>query len=239
MNLISRIQKDLQQITTNTGGTPAVVPVIFSVTDGTTVTTATVNAIAVKHHLTIDPNSGEAVVGKNIRVTVSEKALVAANYPVRNNNNCVSLINHNVTWTDISGVQATYTVNTQFPDEITGSIVLFLADYATITPPGRLIIGWIQSPFTIVITNTPNPSITQTLANGDTIPVQYALNTDGTLTIPYMAGYTLLEPFFMDNSGYQNISYIKSSGTFNGSAFGGFSGVNVITFNASIPIWQS
>lgn len=235
MNLAAQIQKDIQRITTG----DFAVPIIFSVTNGLTVTTVTCKGIAVKHHLVYDPSSGSPVNGKIARVTVSELALRALNYPVRDSNNNVSLIKHMVTWTDVSGLQATYVINEQFPDETTGAIVCLLGDYGVVTPPGRLIIGWIVSPFTVQLTNSPNPTHTQTLANGDVIPLQYALNGNGTLTVPYMATYTLLEPFYMDNAGYQNIAYNKATGTFDGSQFGGFSDVNAITFNASIPIWQS
>lgn len=242
MGLMDNIQKDVQRITTEARGFS--VPVLFSVTDGVTVTSVTCNAIAVKHNISIDETTGDIRTGivsnsRTVRVTVSELALKAKNYPVRNTNNHVDLIGNQVTWTDVSGVQATYVVKEQYPDETTGCIVLFLGTYGAVTPPGRIIIGWMQAVIAVEIKTTPNTANVQTLPNGDTIPVEYALNNDGTLTIPYMVGRVKLEPFMMDNMPIQNMPFDSATGKFDASIYGGFiPDVNIISINASIPIWR-
>lgn len=235
MGLIAQIQNDVKTITTK--GDDFALPVIFSVTNGVTVTTVTCNAIAVKHSIEVYDEEMRAI-GRNARVTVSELALRELDYPVRDTNNRVTLLGNLVTWTDVSGIQATYSIRHHYPDETLGLTVCFLSEYGAVTPPGRVIIGWIVSEFTLTIVATPDGS-TQTLANGDAIPAQYALNNDGTLTIPYVGGYEVLTPFIIDNGVIQDMPYNKTTGTFDNSRYGGFLIDNLISFNASIPIWKS
>lgn len=236
MGLIGNIQQDAQRITTDLSG--FAVPILFSITNGETVVSKQCKGTAFKHHLSIS-EQGTVVNSRNARVTISELELIAQGFPVRDSNNRVALKNCMVTWTDISGIQATYTIREQYPNEVTGLIVCQLGEYGTISPPGRTIIGWIVSPFTVEVKTSPDTAITQTLANGDVIPVEYALNTNGTLTIPYLAGYPVLTPFMLDGSPMQSMPYDRATGTFDNSANGGFyPDVNLIAFNASIPVWD-
>lgn len=235
------IREDLQRITTDTN--EFAVPVLFSVTDGVTITSVTCNAIATKHNIVVDETTGLVSTGlmtngRNVRIAVSELALKALSYPVRTVNNFVSLIGHTVTWKDVSNVQITYVIREQYPDETTGLIVLQLGNYGVLTPPGRLIIGWMPAMIEVLIVASPNPANTQTLANGDIIPKEYALNLDGTLTIPYLVNRNVLTPFVFDNVVTQDVTYNKTTGTFDGSVIGGFQTNNYITINASVPIWQ-
>jgi hypothetical protein len=90
-----------------------------------------------------------------------------------------------------------------------------------------------------VIVASPDPTVTQTLDNGAMIPLQYALNNDGTLTIPYLTttpGISILTPFVVDNNAIQDEPYNPATGTFDNSAYGGFVIGNIITFNASLPL---
>lgn len=234
MNLMQAGQQLVKQVTTN-GATGFAVPVIFSVSSGSTVLSRTVNALAIKHHFQIGDTG--PVSAKTSRVTVSELALVESGYPVRDTNNEVKLINHKVTWTDVSGVQATYVVRKQYPNDMLGKIVLELGEYKAVTPPGKLIIGWQPGKIVISVRSSPGTE-KQVLANGDEILIEYAPNTDETLTIPYLAGKSVLTPFLIDGGILQGVPYLSESGKFNISSFGGgFSDGNNIEINASIPIY--
>ena len=89
-----------------------------------------VRGLATKHHIAIDPETGQAVNVKNVHVSVAETALIAAGYTVRNAGGEVALKNHIVKYADSTGTIKTYQVNEQFPDETLGIIVLILGDYA-------------------------------------------------------------------------------------------------------------
>lgn len=94
-----------------------------------------------------------------------------------------------------------------------------------------------------VIVDVPDPTVTQLLGNGVTIPLQYALNADGTLSIPYiaaLAGVTILTPFIL---GFQIATYvvfeynaIEETYVFSNADGGGFGVGNNISFNASLPL---
>lgn len=229
----------MKRILTDPGG--HTVPCIFTTSSGLLVVSVTCNALAVKHHVTWNASVGDRVHGRNIRITVSELALNDLSYPVRDTNNRVSMIGHRVAWTDISGVQATYIIEQQFPNEMTGMIRCQLGDYGTVTPPGRVFLGWMYNTIQVQIVSVVNPLNVQTLGNGDIIPVEYTINVDGTLTIPYLGQYQCqaLTPMFVDNETLQNVPYDITTGTFNNSAYGGFIEGNALSVNASIPVWQS
>ncbi len=83
---------------------------------------------------------------------------------------------------------------------------------------------------------------TQTLTNanpitdGDVVPVLYALNMDGTLTIPELVSYpgiTVQTPFMMGNDGY------NTTGTFNFGFYGGFSAGMNIEINVVLPLYTA
>ncbi len=234
MGLVDQIQKDVQQITSDLGGFAT--SLIFFVTNGQTVVTATCNGIAVNHNLAVN-EYGIDINSKTARVTVSELALRALSYPLRDSNNRVSLKEHRVTWTDISGIQATYIIREQFPNGQTGLIRCTLGEFAVATPPGRTIISWMVCPIHLTVVETPNPAITQQLDNGDIIPAEYALNDNGTLTIPYMIGYTALTPFILEQEPVDNFPYNRATGTF-GSLTPSFNIGNKVSFNASLPVWM-
>lgn len=123
--LIAQAQQLIQQITTdktNGWGTD----VTFTTPDGGI--EKTVTAIAVKHSLAFDGN-GIAMTMPTSRVTVSEDALLAVDYPVRDSNDNVALLNHRVTWTDVENVTRTYIINKIFPDSTIGLIVCQLGNY--------------------------------------------------------------------------------------------------------------
>lgn len=124
MNIASRGQKLFQRVSTDltTGGTS----ITFVNPSGSL--TKTIKAIQTKHMVKTDENGFKSV-SKNASIAVSEAALLAESYPTRDANNEISLLQHKVTWTDVSGLTWTYSVRQNRPDEAVGVIILILDDY--------------------------------------------------------------------------------------------------------------
>lgn len=102
----------------------------------------------------------------------------------------------------------------------------------------RSVIGWVLSQIYIEIVDNPNNSI-QTLSNGDTIPIQYTANSDGTLTIPYLNsvyGISVLSRFMLNSRYYQGKFFIN--GNLNISQHGRFQTGDKLNFDSSIPVWS-
>jgi hypothetical protein len=154
-------------------------PCIFTATDGITFFSATVQAVPSSYTQLFDEGfGGTPTVSKTARCMVSERALVAAGYPVRNTAGKVNMKGHRITFEDNNGEQVVFVIAEQYPNQLTGLIRLQLNDFVMAAPPGRTIIGWKPCIIRIQIVTTPNIS-TQTLINGDTIPLQYAVNNNG------------------------------------------------------------
>lgn len=90
------------------------------------------------------------------------------------------------------------------------------------------------------IVATPDPTVTQQLANGAVIPLQYALNGDGTLTVPILATNASISVlyFLLNNGTYPvNLVYNKPANKFDLSigGFGVFGIGDTIEINASLP----
>ena len=228
----------VQQITTDAGG--FAIPVIYLVTNGITTTFATCNSVVILHGLYID-KEGTVMVAPTSRIMVSEPALIALSFPTRDTNNKLALKGTAITFTDsITGLQVTFVIKMAIGNDMTGMVSCTLEQSGTMTPAGRLIIGWLQSSITAnIVASLPTPNPTQTLANGDVIVTDYVLNADRTLTIPYMVGYSALSSFFLIGREIQDIIYTKSTGKFSNAAHGGFNIGDAIKFDASIPIWKS
>lgn len=247
MGFTADIANDVAEILSDTD--EFAIPVIWTVTGGNTVLSKTCNAQVVLHNFYIN-DTGNAVVGTTSRIMVSEVSLKAAGFPTRDINNKFSLKGDVVTFTEeVNQTQITFNIREVFGNYQTGMITCTLGNYGSVTPPGRTIIGWIAAPILIRVKTTPG-SEKQTLANGDLINIDYAINGSGKLPIPYLVGYTALTPFLMDNVNYSlvvtpafdanAVLYAKATGTFDNSNNGGFApDINVITVNASIPIWKS
>lgn len=91
----------------------------------------------------------------------------------------------------------------------------------------------------VLVTETPNPANTQVLVNGVEIPVEYALNLDGTLTIPYLIGFaanSILTPFMLNNDPYNSMPFDPVTGTFDNSANNGFNDLSEIDINVTLPL---
>lgn len=226
----------VQQVTTDTGGFAT--PVIFSVTNGMTTTVKTCNAVVILHGLYIDER-GISMVAPTSRIMVSELALKALSFPTRDTNYKLALKGAAVTFTDsTTGQQVIFTIKMAVGNDFTAMVSCTLEQSGIMTPAGRLIIGWMPGSIIANITATPG-SGTQTLANGDIIPTDYSMNSDRTLTIPYMVGYSALSSFFLNGREIQDVAYTKATGTFSNAGHGGFNNTNTIKFDGSIPIWQS
>lgn len=109
-----------------------------------------------------------------------------------------------------------------------------------INPPVDPVTSYIWEVYEILaeIVDIPDPDATQILGNGVEIPLQYAINMDGTITIPYLTtteGIQVVAPFIIDGNIVQNVVYVDGAGIFDNSASGGFVIGNKINFNASLP----
>lgn len=122
MSLYDQAKADIEQITSNTDEWSK--PVTFTALTGET---AIVNCIHTKHHLGIDTD-GRRVNSKNAHISVSEKHLVDALYPVRNLKGEVSLYLHKVLVADSTGIEKKYKITEAYPDETVGLIVCILTD---------------------------------------------------------------------------------------------------------------
>ncbi len=91
-------------------------------------TTVDINGNHSKHHIEYD-TEGNLLRSKTARITVSEADLIAASYPYRDGSGEVYLKDHRVTVKDSTGVDKEYVIDTWFPDETLGVILIFLSDY--------------------------------------------------------------------------------------------------------------
>jgi hypothetical protein len=108
-----------------------------------------------------------------------------------------------------------------------------------IPPRTRIAYGWKVCPIYVLLVSVVDPLDTQVLGNGDTIPKQYVVNLDGTITIPYLASYpniVVLVPFMIWNQTVDTITIDYTNGKITNTA-GGFIVGNEIEFNASLPLY--
>ena len=119
---MDQIRLDVQKITSDLNDFP--VPITMIAPTGETLV---LTAIHTKHHLGIDTD-GNIINSKKASIAFSE-ALLLPPYPVRNVNEEVDLEGHKVIAKDSTGVDKTYSVQQQFPDEMIGLLVLILEDF--------------------------------------------------------------------------------------------------------------
>jgi len=118
MGLIDIVKRDVADILGNSDQ----FGVTVVLTNGTD--TATLTGTTSSHFLKVDPDTGLPMRGRNVHVTVSMSAMTDADYPFRDGNNDVALVNHRVT---VQGVQLI--VREVWPDETFGLVVMVLGDY--------------------------------------------------------------------------------------------------------------
>lgn len=139
-----------------------------------------------------------------------------------------------------------FDVDSEIWQTINPPINLDLQGYITTlpTPPtGGQVYGWKVCKIIAYLVAEPDPLHTQQLANGDIIPVEYAANEDGTITIPELISYPgidVLTPFTVDNvvcpvtlnTDSDSVDYGKIT------IEAGFIIGNYIEFNASLPLYS-
>jgi hypothetical protein len=122
MGLMQDAQKLIEQITTNTN--EWALPVTFTTPVGFTPAASVVcNAVPINHNFAGVDDYAAPVKSQTARVTFSEAALVALNYPTRNATGVISMEKHLVSWIDVDGHLNNYIINTTFPGKTNGIIV--------------------------------------------------------------------------------------------------------------------
>lgn len=81
-----------------------------------------------KHHFEYE-SDGTLLNDRNAHICIDEDDLAAENYPVRDSNGEINLINHRVRATDSSGEEKNYIIKENLPDETLGLIVCLLGDF--------------------------------------------------------------------------------------------------------------
>ena len=90
-------------------------------------TNVNITGLATKHHIFFDTD-GTVMNGKNAHINIVESQLSDLNYPVRDSNGEVNLINHVVNVADSSGVIKRFIIKENHPSETFGLIVCILGD---------------------------------------------------------------------------------------------------------------
>lgn len=126
MSLINRSRQDLRMITENLSDFAQ----SFTLTaPGEDEISITVNGFHTHHHNGFDEN-GVRVSSRISSVAVSEAQFAESEYPYKDADGNIFLINHLVSVAD-SDTEKPYIVREQYPDQNLGLIVLILGVYAT------------------------------------------------------------------------------------------------------------
>lgn len=123
MGLIDQAKKDIEDITANVNDWA----VEFTMTAPTS-ETVTAAGVHIKINLGVDTD-GLSVNSKKAHISISEKYLTAANYPVRNSSGEVNILGHRLDVKDSTGTVKNYTISQCFPDETIGLLSCILEDY--------------------------------------------------------------------------------------------------------------
>jgi hypothetical protein len=123
MGLIEKIRSDIQRIVSNPKGFGQ--EITLTAPDGTTIT---LFGLHKKIRFGVD-TEGNIINTKTPTISISDKDLVAANYPYRDSSNEVNLEGHKVVAKDVSGLPCSYIMQSWHPDETVGLIVCYLQDF--------------------------------------------------------------------------------------------------------------
>ena len=85
------------------------------------------SALATKHHIIINPETGQPVNAKNAHICLSETKLNELGYITRVNGE-VSLVGHFINVSDSTGIVKKYKISETWPNETLGIIVCILQD---------------------------------------------------------------------------------------------------------------
>lgn len=89
----------------------------------------TINGMATRHHLGIDPDTRTLVNSRNTQCTIHENLLKEAGFTTRNANNDVILKGVYVRYADHTGVSKVYVIAETYPDDTLGIIVCTLNQF--------------------------------------------------------------------------------------------------------------
>jgi hypothetical protein len=125
MSLLAQAKADIEQISSDPDGFSA--ELTFTSPEAET---ATIRGLFTEHHMAVDTD-GNTVNSKNAHISFSEKFLVDAGYPVRNSAGNVFVKDHLVrVVVSPIGIDKTYVIRENYPDEALKFIVCILGDYA-------------------------------------------------------------------------------------------------------------
>lgn len=85
------------------------------------------SALATKHHIIINPETGQPINAKNAHICLSETKLNELGYITRVNGE-VSLVGHFINVSDSTGIVKKYKISETWPNETLGLIVCILQD---------------------------------------------------------------------------------------------------------------
>lgn len=122
MNLLAKAKSDLAAISQK----DFAIDLTFDDTAGKI---ETIKGWGIKHHISIDEDTGLAVNSKNAHCSFSESVLAATGYPIRDGNDEVKMKFHKVTFKNSNDVSKIYMINQTFPDESLGIITCILGDF--------------------------------------------------------------------------------------------------------------
>lgn len=125
MGLIAQAKADIEAITSNLDEFGVSMTLTAPAPGNETVTLV---GLHTKHRVSLD-TEGNFVNAKNAHISISEKFLTDADYPVRNDRGEVFLFNHRVSVADSTGTAKEYVIREWMPDESVGLIVCILGDF--------------------------------------------------------------------------------------------------------------
>ena len=121
MNLYDQAIKDLQRFTSGEFS----VDMVFV---APTMETATIKGWTTQHHTQFD-SEGNLINAKTAPITISEKFLIDAGYPVRNASGEVAMLNHLVTVQNSTYNNRQFKIVQNLPDERLGAITFILSEF--------------------------------------------------------------------------------------------------------------
>ncbi len=101
--------------------------ITLSTKDG--ITAVNIKGFHANRNIVFDPDEGNTVSAQQAHITIDEVDLDDSNYPYRNANGDLNILNHRVTVNDSSGSPVNYSVMTQHHDRSLGLIMVLLSRF--------------------------------------------------------------------------------------------------------------
>ena len=121
MNLLDTARMDANKIVQGEFSSPC------TITNPQRTVSVSLIALATKHHITINPETGQPVNAKNAHICLSETKLNELGYISRVNGE-ISLIGHFIEVSDSTGIVNKYKISESWPNETLGLIICILQD---------------------------------------------------------------------------------------------------------------